>query len=255
MKKFLSLAGMLAVLFLSSCKKESSAPAPGPGPDPAAKLLKTLTKTAGGQTTVYTYTYDDTKRLREVRSADGQEITLITYDAAGRPVKVEETEQQFRNIYTYTWANNVPVSATFKSWEKHAGAADELIEDDVLTYTVAGGKVTKIDLHMLLSDDHASFNLTYNGHNLTEVADGNGFYKATFTYGSKRSPFPAISSYVLDQAGFSLLLYAKHEITSFSFDFPGTVLDKTVTSTFTYDAAGYPLTSNDGLAQYQYQYQ
>ena len=65
----------------------------------------------------------------------------------------------------YTYSNNVPVSATFKSWQMTAGEPDDLIEDDVLTYTVSGGQVTKIHLEMTQAGESEDFNLTYTNGN------------------------------------------------------------------------------------------
>jgi YD repeat-containing protein len=248
----LFLLAFIALAF-ASCKKDD--PAPAPAPVTAGKLLKKITKTENGSTIVYNLLYDAASRLTSIKSTDNSEVTLLTYDAAGNLVKIDETESGFHNIYSYVYLNGNPVSANFKSWEKQAGAPDELIEDDVLTYTVQGGKVTGI--HMLMADGSESeFSLTYTNGNLTKVNTvGSDFYSATFTWGSKKSPYPPASKFVLDQAGFSLLLFSKNEMLSTVYDFPGTLLDKTVTVQYTYDAAGYPITSNDGEAQLQYEYQ
>ena len=254
MKKFIWIAGAMAALSFTSCKKDDSTETGGGGT--TTKLLKKITTTENGETTVYTLTYDANKRLASMTSADNQESTLLSYDAAGNLIKVEEKEDNFKNIYVYTYSNNVPVSATFKSWQQTAGEPDDLIEDDVLTYTVSGGQVTKIHLEMTQAGESEDFNLTYTNGNLTKVeAATPGLYTATFGYGSKKPIFPQISKYVLDQAGFSLQFFAKNEITSIGFDFPGTILDRTVSTQYTYDSNGYVLTSNDGEMQMQFEYQ
>src|SRR5688572_5308284 len=237
----LFLVALMALAF-ASCKKDESTT----DPVTASKRLKKITKTESGNTTVYNLLYDGAKRLTSIKSTDDSEVILLSYDAAGNLVKIEETEDMFHNIYNYTYANGVPVSATFKSWQKQAGQPDELIEDDVLTYTVASGNVTGI--HMEMADGtEMDFALSYANGNLAKVNTvGNDFYSATFTWGSKKSPYPPMSKYVLDQAGFSLLFFAKNEMLSTVYDFPGTTLDMTITSQYTYDSAGYPITSNDG---------
>src|SRR5918993_1954327 len=157
----------LAVAFIAltfvSCKKDESTP----NPVPASKLLKKITKTENGSTTIYNLLYDGAKRLTSITSTDNSEVTLLSYDAAGNLVKIDETEDMFHNIYSYTYANGLPVSATFKSWQKHAGEPDELIEDDVLTYTVAAGKVTAIHMEMM-DGSESDFALTYTNDNLTK---------------------------------------------------------------------------------------
>lgn len=257
MKKLFLLAGTLSALVFTSCKKDKD-DNNGGGNNPATRLIKKMTKTENGVTTVYNFTYDNAKKLTGFASTDGEEHTTFTYDAAGNLTKVESIEDDFKNIYTYTYANNVPVSATFKSWQKHAGEPDELFEDDELTYTVANGQVTKLKLYMKQADEEVNMNFSYTNGNLTKVETEAGSahtYKATFVFGSKRSPFPQLSKYVLDQAGFSLLFSSKNELITSSYDFTGTDYDYTVTQQYTYDASGYPLTSNDGETQLKYEYQ
>jgi YD repeat-containing protein len=254
MRKLLMLTGALAVLGLSACKKENSQQTPGGGG--SAKRLKKITKTENNETTVYNFIYDGNQRLTAIRSTDNKEETLFTYDAAGNLTGVQETETGFKNKYTYTYQNGIPVSGTFKSWELTAGEPDGLVEDDLLTYTVTGGQVSKIHLDMTLAGEEMDFNLGYTNGNLTQAASvGADVYKAVFTYGNKKPLFPTLSKYVLDQAGFSLQFFAKNELLSASYDFPGTFLDKTVVNQYTYDAAGYALSSNDGETQMQFVYE
>lgn len=245
----------LAILALSSCKKDKDKNDPAPGPGTNARLLKKVTQVEGNQTTVYNLTYDAAKKLQSIISADNKEKTLFTYDAAGNLTKVDETEEEFHNIYTYTYANGVPATGTFKSWQLTAGEPDDLIEDDLLTYTVTNNVVTKIHLNMTQAAMEADFELNYTNGNLTNVKSvGNDWFKADFTFGTKKSAFPVVSKWVLDQAGFSLQFASKNELIRAAYDFPGAGLDKVVTSTYTYDAAGYPLTSNDGEVKLTFEY-
>ena len=251
MRQLFFLAVAFIALTFTSCKKENSTT----NPETPSKLLKKMTKTENGEITVFNFIYDASKRLTSIKSVDESEITLLSYDAAGNLVKIDETEDEFHNIYSYTYANGLPVSATFKSWMKHAGEPDELIEDDVLTYTVNAGKVTGILMEM--SDgSQMDFALSYTNGNLTKVNTvGSDFYSALITWGVKKSPYPPAAKYVLDQAGFSLLFFAKNEMISIAYDFPGNTMDKTITAQYTYDAAGYPITSNDGETQLKFEYQ
>ena len=251
MRQLFMMAMAFIALTFTSCKKEDSTTNPGT----ASKLLKKMTKTENGEITVYNFTYDASKRLTSIKSADESEITLLSYDAAGNLVKIDQTEDQFHNIYNYSYTNGLPVSATFKSWMLQPGGPEELIEDDVLTYTLEAGKVTGIEMEM--SDgSQMDFALTYTNDNLTKVNTvGSDFYTAIITWGVKKSPYPAAAKFVLDQAGYSLLFFAKNEMISIAYDFPGTTMDKTITSQYTYDAAGYPITSNDGETQLKFEYQ
>ena len=262
MKKIFLLAGFFAALSLSSCKKDKDDNSnPGnpanPGNGGTTKILKKMTKVEDGKTLVYTLTYDGNKRVTAFKTTDNDESTFFTYDVNGNLTKVEETEAEFKNIYSYTYnAAGEPVNARFKSWKKHGAGPDELIEDDILTYTVAGGQVTKIHLEMTMVEEEENFNLTYTNGNLTKVQSTGAFpYSASFTFGAKKPVYPVISKYVLDQAGFSLQFAAKNEVLSAAFDFPGTGFDKTITNRYTYDANGYVLTSTDGEASITFEYE
>jgi YD repeat-containing protein len=261
MKKIFVLAGLLSALVFTSCKKDKDSNDDnnnGGGNNPTTKLVKKMTETENGVNTVYNFTYNDAKKLTRFASADGKEYVNFTYDAAGNLTKVESVEDDFKNVYTYTYNNNVPVTGALKTWEVVNGQAGDLIEDDELTYTVENGQVSKIKLYMKQSDLEVNMNLTYTNGNLTKIESAPNStytYKATFTFGSKKSPFPQLSKYVLDQAGFSLMFSSKNELTSAAYDFPGTGFDYTITHQYTYDASGYPLTSNDGDVVVKYEYQ
>jgi hypothetical protein len=49
--------------------------------------------------------------------------------------------------------------------------------------------------------------------------------------------------------------HAKNEVLTAIYDFPGTQFDNTITTKYTYDGNGYPLTSDDGETQLKYEYQ
>lgn len=257
MKKQILLAtGVAALLAFASCKKdEHGTPAPNnPG---STKQLKKVTKTEAGVVTVYNLTYDAAKRLTAYKSTDNSESIVFTYDAAGNLTGIEERkDNEHKNIYQYTYANNIPVTGTFKSWELTAGEPDAMVEDDKLTYTVTNNRVSKIKLEMLQDDAEMNLLLSYTNGNLSKVtSEIDGIYTGNFVFGTKKPVFPRVSNYVLDQAGFSLLFASGNELLSSSWDFPGTAADFTINTTYTYDSNGYVLTSNDGTAQMQYEYQ
>jgi hypothetical protein len=256
MKKIVFMTAAFAALMLTACKKEKSEQQPGTPGTPSAKVLKKITKTENGHTTVYNLTYD-ASRLMTIKSADNTEFTNFTYDGSGNVLKVEETEYEFKNIYTYTYNNGLPVSGTFKSWQRHAGEPDELIEDNILGYTITNNQVSKMHLNMTQADEQMDFNLTYTNGNLTKVvSDGGMFpYTATFTYGTKKAAFPKVYKYVLDQAGFSLQFFGGNDMLTEVIDLPGNSFDVNMNMQYTYDAAGYVLTSNDGTTSLKFDYQ
>ncbi|MES2851241.1 MAG: hypothetical protein V4685_19485 [Bacteroidota bacterium] len=253
---FLLATGVAALLAFSSCKKdEPGTPAQNnPG---VTKQLKKITKTEAGTVTVYNLTYDAAKRLTSYKSTDNKEYVFFTYDANGNLTNVEQKDTEFKNIYAYTFANNIPVSATFKSWEVNAaGQPGDMIEDDKLTYTVTNNQVSKIKLEMLQDATEINLLMTYSNGNLTKVAsEGMAVYTATFTFGNKKSALPKVTNWILDQAGFSLQFGANNDMLSVAYDFPGTAADRSVNTTYTYDSNGYVLTSNDGAAQQVFEYQ
>lgn len=249
--RFLLAASVAALLAFSSCKKDDTVT-----PLPASKKLKKITKTEAGVSSIFNLTYDGNNRLLSYKKTDNSEYVLFSYDAQGNLTGIEEKEEDFKNIYTYQYQNNIPLTGLFKSWQVRAGQADELIEDDRLTYTVSNNKVTKMKLEMLQDASETMLNLTYTGNNLTKVvSEGQIPYTADFTFGTHHSAFPKVSNYVLDQAGFSLQFAANNEMLSASFDFPGTAFDRNINTQYTYDNQGYVLTSNDGTTQIVFEYQ
>jgi YD repeat-containing protein len=253
MKKNFLLTGTLVILALMSCKKNDAVKPVDPEP---VKLLKKLTKTENNTVTVFNFQYDAARRLLSYKSSDNKTGIDFTYDGNGNLIKAVNNEDDYLNVYTYSNNNGVPVSGTFRSWEKTGGQLGLLIEDDQLTYTVEQNRVTKIHLKFLLAADETDFNLSYGSNgNLSKIVSGNNNYTASFGYGSKKPVFPVVSKYILDQAGFSLQFAAKNELLSIAFDFPGTQFDESVTNQYTYDASGYVLSSNDGSSQANFEYQ
>lgn len=249
--KFLFTVLAFTMLVFSSCKKNDPAPN-NPGTE---KRLKKLTKTEAGTVTVYNLTYNAAGKLVSYRSPDNSAYVMFTYDAAGNLTGIEEKENGFLNIYVYTYVNNIPVMGIFESWDISGGLPGTLVEDDQLTYTVTNNQVSKIKLTSQGGPEW-NFNLAYTNGNLTKVtAEGTIVYTATFTYGNKKPIYPKVTSYVMDQAGFSLLFAANHEILKADFDFPGTIHDYTTNNTYTYDSNGYVLTSNDGDVQQVFEYE
>src|SRR5687768_2955135 len=255
MKKLFMMAGVIAALVLSSCKKDKDSDSDNGGGG-STQLLKKVTETSNGTTTVYNVNYDGNKRLSLFSSIDNLETTNFTYDGAGNVIKIEVKEHNYYSTYTFTYNSGIPVSGTIKTIMKTAGEPDDLMEDDVLTYTVVNNQVTKIHQQMNLDDVELDVNLTYHpsGNLAKAEITGDEVYSINYTYGTKKPSFPAMSKFVLD-LGFSSAFAAKNELITTVMDFPGSQFDQTVTNQYTYDANGYPLTSNDGQTQLKFEYQ
>lgn len=257
------LVAMIALSTLAACKKEKGAENPGGGSNPgSSKVLKRLVETKGGQTTTYSLSYDASKRLSSVSSTDNSESMAFTYANDGNVTKIENKEGNVRNVMEISYTNGAPVSATYKSFEKNEAQNETLTEQYSLQYTVENAQVTKIK--MIVPADQANdvdgyeldYNLSYTNGNLTKIETVGDFaFAATFTYGNKKPAFPAIFKYALDPAGFSLEFFAKNDLLTMHYDYPGTELDNTITNVYTYDADGYVLTSNDGETQTKFEYQ
>jgi hypothetical protein len=259
MKSLLFSALALTVMAFTACKKntdQNSENTTTPA-QPAPLKLRKMIQTGNGATKTINFSYDNAGVLSSFASTDNSEHTSFAYDNNGNLTTIDETEEEFHNVYTYTYQNGKPVSATFKSWKIVAGQSNQLIEDDVLTYTVTNNRVTKIHSDMLLDNSSYDFVLAYDANGeVTEIkTDGSDLYKATFTYGSHKSPFPFITKWVLDEAGFSAHFYARHEQLSIAYDFPGNSFDRTQNSSYTFNAAGYPVTASSGNVQTIFEYQ
>lgn len=263
MKKVFLLASLLATLVFTSCKKDKDNGNDNPGGDNpgTTKLLKKTTETENGITTVYNFNYDNSKKLTSYVNADGTEKTVFTYDAAGNLTKIEITDTESKTVFAYTYANNLPVSGTMKSWEMNGNTVGDLDSESELVFTVENGKVTKIKRVIKGGDDEDDITLnlalTYTNGNMTKIETTQGSdyaYNATFTYGDKKSPFPQVTKYVLDEAGFSVMISSKNELKTAAYVTPG-MGGYGFTNTYTYDASGYPLTSSDGQTTVKYEYQ
>src|SRR5688572_21385491 len=141
MKKIFLLAGAMTMLVLSSCKKDKDSDGDNNGGN--TKLLKKVTKTENGATTVFNLTYEGNK-LKSFSSGDGLESTTMTYNGSNDIMKIDIRDHNDYTTYTYAYNNGNPVSGTVQTIHKVAGEPDDVIQDDVLTYTVANNQVTKI---------------------------------------------------------------------------------------------------------------
>jgi hypothetical protein len=257
MKHLLTAAIAFTALAFTACKKKTEEAAPAPEPQPVTLKLKKMIQTGNGATRTINFTYDNKGMLSSYASTDNVEHTSFAYDNDGNLTTIDETEEEFHNMYVYSYQNGKPTSAIFKSWKIIPGQPNELVEDDVLTYTVVNNRVTAIHLEMQLDNSAMDFALTYDANGeVTEIKSvGSEVYKATFTYGNNRSPFPFITKWVLDQAGFSTHFYTRRNQLSAAYDFPGTAFDRSQNTTYTFNATGYPVTAVSDGVQTAFEYQ
>jgi hypothetical protein len=256
------LVALIALSTLAACKNDKGTDEPGGPykPGTTSKTLKKIIETKAGQTTTYNLTYDANKRLSSVSSSDNSEVTSFTYAGDGNVTKIENKEGDERNVFEITYNNGIPVSGTYKTFEKN-GANETITDHYSLQYTVENALVTKIKMIVPadIENDEEGYELdyllSYTGGNLTKVeTEGLFAFTASFTYGNKKPLFPTLFKYVLDPAGFSLEFFAKNDLLTMHYDYPGTALDNTITNVYTYDSNGYVLTSNDGETQTQFEY-
>lgn len=257
------LVALIALSTLAACKKDKGTNEPGgpSNPTPSSKTLKKIIETKAGQTTTYNLTYDASKRLSSVSNTDNSEVTSFTYANDGNVTKIENKDGNERSVFEFTYNNGIPVSGSYKTFEKN-GANETLTDQYSLQYTVENALVTKIKMIVPADPENdeegyeLEYLLSYTGGNLTKIETaGLWAYTATFTYGNKKPAFPTMFKYALDPAGFSLEFFAKNDLLTMHYDYPGTELDDTVTNVYTYDANGYVLTANDGETQTKFEYQ
>ncbi|RYZ28917.1 MAG: hypothetical protein EOO10_07955, partial [Chitinophagaceae bacterium] len=143
MKKQLLTLIIALVTLLVGCKKDKSDTEQTPTNPTAAKVLKRIIETENGVTTTNTLTYGGNKRLMSITSNDGEQFVKFTYDDNGNITKIENKVEDVRNIFEFTYTNNIPVSGNFKSYE--ISGTEEILEETYnLQYTVVDGVVTKM---------------------------------------------------------------------------------------------------------------
>lgn len=258
MRKQFLIVLIAALSTLVACKKEKEETKPSG----SSKVLKRMIETENGTTTTHVFSYDNNKRLTSIRSTDNAELIALTYDGNGNIIKIEIKEGDVKSVFDFTYTNGLPVSGSFKSFEQAGTPQEELSESYNLTYTVENGLVAKMKV-VVPADPvtqqqgyEINYDLTYNNGNVTKIeAAGMSSYKASFTYGDKKPVFPTVAKYILDPGGFTMLFFARNEILSTTYDFPGTEMDATVRNEYTYDAQGYVLTANDGEKQTKFEYE
>lgn len=248
-RQFLTLFLATATVF-TACKNNDD--------DPVikTKVLSKLISTEDDENITHTFNYDSKTRLTSFGTADNTEKTSFTYDASGNLNKVENIEGDTKNVFEVVYVNAVPTTGTLKVYED-----SELESTFNFEYTVANGKVTEI-IQKVQNQQAAKSTITYVGGNVSKietVSTGLGTFTHTYTYGTKKSMFtnPAVK-YVLDPIGITASFLAKNEVLTESFDNPGTEFDVNSTTTYTYDAQGYPLTatvtSDDEVVTLKFEY-
>ena len=247
-KQFLTLLVATATAF-TACKDDNDLTI-------KTKVLSKLISTEDGENTTYSFNYDSNKRLTSFGTADNSEKTSFTYDAGGNLTKLENIEGDSKVVFEIVYTNASPVTGSLKTYE------DAQLQSTInLEYTLANGKVTEI-IQKIQNQEFGKSTLTYQNGNVTKietVSVGGGTFTHSYTYGTKKSMFtnPAVK-YVLDPAGITASFIAKNEVLTETLDSQGTDFDVNSTTTYTYDAEGYPLTatvtSDDEVVTLKFEY-
>ncbi|MBO9154200.1 hypothetical protein ACFOTA_18440 [Chitinophaga sp. GCM10012297] len=234
---------------LAACSKKDKDNAPSA----AAKYLTQMTQETGGITTAYTLSYDDKKRLTAyVEKEEGVLTTerALTYDASGRLVKLKNDHPQEGTYEEYTFTYNA------------AGVPEKYVrkisDDDGLkttingTYTIANGKVTRITEKDTDPENPIEIymDFTYAGNNVTKVAVSSDeaptvVSSIELTHGGKKNPLRA--GLQLNYALLSdLALEALSENETLTMELRiGNNVQLQSTTTYQYDAQGYPTSSEE----------
>lgn len=229
MKKQLIVLAIAGLAF-TACKKDSTTK--------STQLLKKVAEIENGDTTFTTLSYDNSKRLTLVKTEDSE--TKLTY-TGNNLTTVENKIENDKNKLEITYEGAKPKSAVYTVYEGNV-----LKDTYKVTYTLnAANQVTEI-----LMKDNANTNvvskqvLTYTNNNITKVQSYVGTTLAVtldMTYGSKKNPLAnARIAYVVD--AFLADSYSANEVVKQKSTI-GNVEDE-VTSTYTYDANGFPLTAD-----------
>ena len=245
MKKQLFTLFVALATTIVSCSDDND-----PKPNQPSKLLAKVTETRAGQNTVYTTTYDSQNRLTGFKNQNNTESTTFTYDANGNLTKLQAVEGEESTVFEITYNNGVPVSG------KYTSTGDEIDAPVDLVYTVVQGLVTEIS-YKVGTNTVLKSKITYQNGNVSKVEsedftqEGEGDdetykFSTTYTYGTNKNAFPSANfKYVIDP-NLSVQFFSKNNVLTEKYDFPGTIMDKEYTNTYTFDAAGYPLTQAFG---------
>lgn len=255
MKKRLLFACVIGALFFSSCKKNKDATDSGS----RAKVLKKMTQTLAGEETIYDFNYDAGKRLVSIKSTDNTKVQSFTYNASGKLTGLIDEDASYRQVHSFIYANDIPISGNYKVFEKQLTRPDHLLGERQMVYTVVNNQVENIHVDHLLfaAQKETNFSLSYTGGNLTKVQVTKGaFYEGVYTYGNRRSVFPKIFDFIMDVSSEHAFLFGvKNEILIARHDFDGTELNRIITTQYTYDTDGYVLTSDDGTIMRTFDYE
>lgn len=225
----------LAVAIVSGCQDD---PATDPQPTQSGKLVDKIIRTADGQSTVFSLTYDAKNRLTGYEDSGNSENFNLAYDASGNLNKVEIKEDEGKTSFEITYnAAGEPVSGVYRIFE-----ADQLVTSFLLTYSVANGRVNEIFLKDPASQlAYGKFVFSYTNGNLTKVetiALGQAPITQTYTHGTNKNVFfGSRIKYVVDPV-FSALFYSSNEVLTEKV--ARGQMTTEIDNQYTYDADGYP---------------
>ncbi len=244
-KNHIMTAAMLilgAMLALGCDPNENGGDDNGSNTEAPAKKIKKMSYSIGGQelaNMATTYTWDGDKLVRVDSPIEGMVATLSYAEDKLSRVVVRYDDQDGDQIWTYTWNGNKIETERF---EYNDG---EESNGKTLYYTYSGNKVTQIKEMVDGDPEPWYFNLTWNGNNLTSIADEE--YTISFMYDNKHNPFHMQMGYELAIAflspGLDEIIWSENNVTGYTVDSSDPGEADTQNYTFTYDADGYPLTA------------
>lgn len=264
MKKKLFLLFLASTAF-TACKKDKDNSGGDNGPDVIKYIASISEKSADGTTVTQQFTWNAQHQLTRLQSNDG-DIRELTYDTGGRLVKLvaNHTDAGTVDEYTFTYTT----AGLPEKYKRHVTDNDGLDGTADGTYTITGGKVTKIIERNPATGDEAYMNFTYAGNNISKItllAGKNGTPDpateavSTFTYGAKKNPLGGMQlPYALLSTELPLLAFSPNETKSMSMKLGN--ISFSSTATYQYDAQGYPTSSetkeedNSEVIKVTYQY-
>lgn len=237
----LSLA--VATLTFSACKKDKSNPTPVPVAkklssidenghrtasfeyNPDGTLKKLHTSFVQGVTTVFTFTYDNQKRILEVSSDDG---TRSKYVYENNVLKLTENfynnDKTSENNFTYE-NGRVKSNTLFAPFPQPNGSILYKPAYRTVYDYYANGALQKISTY--LRNGNVNDNLELDNEYVYQQ------------YDSKKNPLAVISDF--SQALMYHPIHVNNPLSEKMYNGAGQV-EETTTHEYTYDAAGYPVT-------------
>ncbi|MCO6148263.1 hypothetical protein [Flavobacterium sp. NRK1] len=233
MKKIFAIAAI--ALFMASCSDDDSTS----NNTENTVLLKKTIETSSEGTLTSTFTYSGTKLTKITRNDgsydeyiyEGDLVTSIKYHEGGEIIQ--------EDIFTYNSDNKLATFTTL-SFDEEIGDKNEYIYNSNGTITVNGYYG---DLDSQTYEGGTGTITITNGNIIKYESDGEVFQ---YTYDSKNFPLKNITSYDSMTLSYPEAGGGLNNTVTYTANFGGSDDESSVFS-YTYNAAGYPLTSTEVL--------